>query len=103
MRPARQVDPGAEGPELCVPGHGEVSGRAVDVWSMGVTLYCLAFGFIPFHKAGMLYLFESIKTDEPIIPEDCDPNLQDLLLKLLEKDPAKRIEMDEVRVRDFFI
>jgi [calcium/calmodulin-dependent protein kinase] kinase len=85
-------------PELCVAKHGEVSGRACDIWSMGVTLYCLAFGHIPFEKTSMLDLFEAIKGDTPHYPETCDPVLKDLLERLLEKDPTKRIEMDDIRV-----
>jgi calcium/calmodulin-dependent protein kinase kinase 2 len=84
-------------PELCVAKHGEVSGRACDIWSMGVTLYCLVFGHIPFEKAAMLDLYESIKSDDIHIPENCDPDLRDLLFGLLKKDPAQRIEMDEIR------
>jgi [calcium/calmodulin-dependent protein kinase] kinase len=85
-------------PELCIPKHGEVSGRACDIWSMGVTLYCLAFGHIPFEKTSMLDLFEAIKGDTPHYPETCDQQLKDLLSRLLEKDPTKRIEMDDIRV-----
>jgi calcium/calmodulin-dependent protein kinase kinase 2 len=84
-------------PELCVAKHGEVSGRAVDIWSTGVTLYCLAFGRIPFEKASILDLYEAIKNDEVQFPEDCNPELKDLLVRLLDKDPTKRIELDEVR------
>jgi [calcium/calmodulin-dependent protein kinase] kinase len=86
-------------PELCVVRHGEVSGRAADIWSMGVTLYSLAFGHIPFENTGMLELFEAIKNEDVSIPGDCDPGLADLLRQLLEKDPAKRIKMDDIRVR----
>jgi calcium/calmodulin-dependent protein kinase kinase 2 len=34
-----------------------------------------------------------------LIPEDVNPDLTDLLRKLLEKDPNKRIKMPELRVR----
>jgi [calcium/calmodulin-dependent protein kinase] kinase len=88
-------------PELCVVRHGEVSGRAADIWSMGVTLFCLAFGHIPFEQTGMLELFEAIKGDELKIPDGCDRELADLLRRLLEKDPSKRIKMDDIRVRLF--
>jgi calcium/calmodulin-dependent protein kinase kinase 2 len=86
-------------PELCVAKHGEISGRAADIWSMGVTLYCLAFGLIPFEKCSMLDLYDSIKSDDAVIPDDCDADLRDLLLKILAKDPNERIEMDQLRVR----
>jgi [calcium/calmodulin-dependent protein kinase] kinase len=84
-------------PELCVAKHGEVDGRAVDIWSAGVTLYCLMFGRIPFEKHGMLELYEAIRTDDLGIDE-CNPDLRDLLSRLLEKDPQKRLKMDAIRV-----
>lgn len=85
-------------PELCVAKHGEVSGRAADIWSMGCTLYCLLFGRIPFEKHGMLELYQAIRNDEPKYVETCNPELVRLLKRLLEKDPSKRITMEEIRV-----
>jgi len=87
-------------PELCVAKHGGISGKAADIWSMGVTLYCLRFGCIPFERAGVLELYESIKKDNLCIaPETCSEDLRDLIVRLLEKDPTKRIKMPEIRVR----
>ena len=86
-------------PELCVVRHGEVSGRAADVWSMGATLYCLRFGKIPFEKEGLLELYDSIRNDElKLDNNDVEEPFKDLIFKLLEKDPQKRITMDEIRV-----
>lgn len=85
-------------PELCVVRHGPVSGKAADIWSMGVTLYCLRYGRIPFEKSGMLELYESIKNDEPALPEEEKEPFKDMMRKIFEKDPDKRITMDELRV-----
>lgn len=85
-------------PELCVPKHGHVSGKAVDIWSMGVTLYCLLFGRIPFEKHGMIELYQSIRTDTLEFDKDCGNVLPDLLRRLLDKDPESRITMDQLRV-----
>jgi [calcium/calmodulin-dependent protein kinase] kinase len=85
-------------PELCIAKHGEVSGKAADVWSMGVTLYCLRFGRIPFEKTGILELYEAIKGDELDIGQDCSEDFKDLMRGLLEKDPQKRIKIEQVRV-----
>ncbi|CAI2169543.1 18402_t:CDS:10 [Funneliformis geosporum] len=84
-------------PELCVAHHGEISGQAADIWSMGATLYCLAFGQLPFPKENIVDMYDSIKHDEIEIPEGTDPDLADLLSKILEKDPNKRITMPELR------
>ncbi|KAL5394197.1 hypothetical protein PMIN02_005195 [Paraphaeosphaeria minitans] len=83
-------------PELCVARHGEVDGKAVDIWSMGVTLFCLLFGRIPFERHGMIELYQAIRMEQPEYDE-CDQNLKDLLQMLLEKDPEKRITMEQMR------
>jgi [calcium/calmodulin-dependent protein kinase] kinase len=88
-------------PELCVAKHGDISGTAADIWSMGVTLYCLRFGRIPFEKSGVLDLYESIRHDDVTFDDDVNPDLCDLLTRILEKDPAKRIAMAEMRVRRY--
>ncbi len=85
-------------PELCVAKHGQVSGRAADIWSMGVTLYCLRYGHIPFEKGSMLELYDAIRGEQFSLDEERDANFADMMRRLLEKDPEKRITMDELRV-----
>jgi [calcium/calmodulin-dependent protein kinase] kinase len=99
MNTAKSVgSPAFMPPELCVAKHGEVSGRAADIWSMGVTLYCLRYGAIPFEKTQLLDLYEAIKEDDFHIGQSCSPEFQDLMLRLLAKNPQDRIKMEELRV-----
>jgi len=88
-------------PELCIPQHGPVSGRAVDIWSLGVTLYCLRYGSIPFDAHGLLQLYQAIRMDRhplpPLNPES-DVAFHDLMDRLLAKDPKDRIQMQQLRV-----
>ncbi|KAJ0285005.1 hypothetical protein CBS470a_006596 [Colletotrichum nupharicola] len=84
-------------PELCVVRHGDVDGKAADIWSMGVSLYCLRYGKIPFEHDGVLEMYEAIKTESPRLPKDEDPDFVDLMNRILEKDPKKRIPMAELR------
>ncbi|KAH7357450.1 kinase-like domain-containing protein [Pyrenochaeta sp. MPI-SDFR-AT-0127] len=84
-------------PELCVAKHGHVSGRAADIWSMGCTLYCLLFGRIPFEKQGMIDLYQAIRMDSLEFESECSDELKELLQSLMEKDPQKRITMDQLR------
>jgi len=85
-------------PELCVTKHGDISGKAADIWSMGVSLYCLRFGKIPFERSGVLELYEAIKNDQANFEPDSEPEFVDLMKELLEKDPKRRITMPELRV-----
>ncbi|KAF9291944.1 hypothetical protein BGZ68_001030 [Mortierella alpina] len=84
-------------PELCEYGHGEVSGKATDVWSMGVTLFCIRYGRLPFRTTNIVELNRCIREDDPDFDEEQDPNFKRLMERLLEKDPTKRITIEELR------
>lgn len=89
--------PAFSAPELCSAQHGDISGKAADIWSMGVTLYCLYFGCLPFSDAYVIDLYNSIRTSDPFLPSDINPDLRNLFVRILEKDPAKRIKMYDLR------
>ncbi|KAK3295571.1 kinase-like domain-containing protein [Chaetomium fimeti] len=98
MRTAKSAgSPAFLPPELCVARHGDVSGRAADIWSMGVSLYCLRYGRLPFERDGVLDIYEAIKTETAKLPPDENPDFVDLMGRVLEKVPENRITMSELR------
>ena len=99
MRTAKSAgSPAFLPPELCVARHGDVSGKAADIWSMGVTLFCLRYGRIPFERLNVPEMYEAIRTEQPTLPAEEGGDFVDLIHRVLEKDPRKRIEMEELRV-----
>ena len=58
--------PAFASPELLHAGSDSVivSGRAADIWAMGVTLYALIYGILPFNNHNVLELYESIRHQE---------------------------------------
>lgn len=84
-------------PELCTADHAEYHGKADDVWSFGVTLYCMVVGHLPFDKDNFYEMYESIKNDEPEYPDHLSNDLKDLLQKIFIKDPQKRITVPQMR------
>lgn len=79
--------------------------KAIDVWALGVTLYCLVFGRCPFTAATEFELFDVIPNEPLKFPDpeeigfDIPENLKDLLQRLLTKNPEERITLEEVKVR----
>lgn len=72
-------------------------GFKADVWAIGVTMYALLFGFLPFFSTDVVQLFDKIERDDVCFPAHCrDDEAKDLLRRILEKDPEKRISLDAI-------
>jgi [calcium/calmodulin-dependent protein kinase] kinase len=67
-----------------------------DLWAIGVTLFMLVFGTVPFPGGTIVALQRSIVNDEPQFPASAPASLVDLIKKLLAKDPARRIGFTEL-------
>ncbi|XP_030005345.1 calcium/calmodulin-dependent protein kinase kinase 2 isoform X1 [Sphaeramia orbicularis] len=87
-------------PEALSETRKNFSGKALDVWAMGVTLYCFVFGVCPFMDERILSLHQKIKTQPVELPEHADisDDLKDLLLKMLDKNPETRISIPQIKV-----
>ncbi len=85
-------------PEICSSTGNAFSGKQADVWAIGITLYIFIFGVCPFVGDSLHEIQEQIMNNTPVFPKDVptSPELKDLILKLLEKDPKKRITLKEV-------
>uniref|UniRef100_A0A8B9LPU1 non-specific serine/threonine protein kinase n=1 Tax=Astyanax mexicanus TaxID=7994 RepID=A0A8B9LPU1_ASTMX len=66
-------------------------GRAVDWWGLGVVMYEMMCGRLPFYSQDHEKLFELILMEEIRFPRTLSPEAKDLLAGLLQKDPKQRL------------
>ncbi|GCC30381.1 hypothetical protein chiPu_0008830, partial [Chiloscyllium punctatum] len=66
-------------------------GRAVDWWGLGVVMYEMMCGRLPFYNQDHEKLFELILMEEIKFPRTLSPEAKSLLSGLLKKDPKQRL------------
>lgn len=81
-------------PELCTAG-ASASGRAVDVWAAGVTLFCMLVGHVPFMAENVIEIYDAIRRSPLVIPPHVSAQPRHLLTRLLERNPKKRLTISE--------
>uniref|UniRef100_A0A2K5RGZ7 calcium/calmodulin-dependent protein kinase n=1 Tax=Cebus imitator TaxID=2715852 RepID=A0A2K5RGZ7_CEBIM len=87
-------------PEAISDSGQSFSGKALDVWATGVTLYCFVYGKCPFIDDYILALHRKIKNEPVVFPEEpkISEELKDLILKMLDKNPETRIGVPDIKL-----
>merc|ERR1719336_2833590 len=73
---------------------------AVDWWSLGILLYELTVGIPPFYHQNLNTMYAKIQTESPKFPSTLSKDCQDLIIKLLTRNPAKRLGSSKDDVED---
>ena len=73
-----------------------------DLWSLGIIIYELYFGAVPYKGINEDIILRQIESGEKKLKKTNDKNLDDLINRLLEKNPNKRITWDEYFNHPFF-
>lgn len=69
----------------------EYDGKAIDMWAIGVVLYVAATGKIPWVGDSRQAREAEARAGRFTIPEYVDPDVADLITKLIVVDPTKRL------------
>jgi serine/threonine protein kinase len=83
---------------------GEIYTIKADIWSLGVVIYEMAFGFCPFQENSIARLINALEHQELQINREINPisaQLEELLRVILVKDHFKRISWEELFTYSF--
>lgn len=89
-------------PEILATVKGRYSGRAADLWSVGVILYTMLVGRYPFHDSDPSLLFGKIRRGLFQIPNSVSPLAKCLINSLLRVDVAERLTSEELLASNWF-
>ena len=87
--------PSYAAPEM-LKGKG-YKGNKIDIWSSGVVLYVMVYGALPFDQEDIKDLVKSITTGNYSLPDTVSENCQDLIKRILQVDPEKRISLYDIK------
>ena len=76
---------------------GEIYTIKADIWSLGVVIYEMAFGFCPYEESSIAKLINVLDHQELMFNKEINPisqNLETLIKRCLIKDHFKRIGWD---------
>ncbi|XP_063896452.1 calcium/calmodulin-dependent protein kinase kinase 1 isoform X2 [Helicoverpa armigera] len=90
--------PAFRAPEAAAPAD-KYSGEAADIWSLGVTLYAMVTGKVPWVGSSAVELQRKVLAEPLTYPPRFQPSkqLRHLLSRMLDKDPSTRANLQEVK------
>lgn len=77
-------------------------GPSADIWSMGVILFALVCGYLPFEDSNTSVLYRKILSGEYRPARWISNEVRDLLRHVLEVDPAKRYTLEDIRKHPWY-
>ena len=74
-----------------------------DIWSAGVCLYMMSTGKLPWKTSNMVILMKQITSSNFIIPKEINKDLENILIKMLQRDPNNRLSAFDLLKENYFI
>ena len=73
------------------------NGLLCDIWSAGIVLYAMIFGYLPFSDENEQNNINNIVKGKYEIPEEANDDLRDLLSHIIEINPDKRFNLEQIK------
>lgn len=89
-------------PEVLLSRGARYSGRAADLWSLGIILYTLLVGRYPFQDSGPFGLFTKIIRGHFAVPDFVSSRARCLIRNLLRRDPLQRLDAGDILQHPWF-
>ena len=77
-------------------------GLKADIWSVGVILFALLCGYLPFDDPDTQKLYQKIMSGKYDAPKFLSIEARTLIKEILTVDPLKRITIDKIRKSKFY-
>lgn len=106
LTPGSLLETSCGSPQYCAPEVilGEpYAGCAADVWSLGVVLYAMTTGGLPFDDDNLHRLMAKINSGAFYMPAEVPDDLADLIRSMLTVDPSQRATLNDIKKSKWFL
>ena len=78
------------------------NGLDTDLWSLGVILYAMTVGYLPFEDSDTNKLYKKILSCEYLVPGYVDKQAKDMMKHIMQSDPKQRYKIKDIKAHPWY-